>query len=123
MPSAILIMDDDEAVRDAMQRVLTRLGHPIVAVATAAEAVQACESGEPAIALVVADLSLAGAGFAGRLAGAQAVVYVSGLTRSAATRRGLLVDGDLLVSKPFTTAALRSAVATALANGSPEESR
>jgi DNA-binding response OmpR family regulator len=110
--AAIMIMEDDEAVRDAMQRILVRLGHPIVTVATAAEAVESC--GREVPALVIADLSLAGSGFVQRLSGSPSIIFVSGLTRSAASRRGLLEDGDVLVSKPFTSASLRSAVAAAL---------
>jgi CheY-like chemotaxis protein len=110
--AAILIMEDDDEVREAIERILARLDRPIVTVATAADAVERCGRDVPA--LVLADLSLAGAGFALRLPGTPPVIYVSGLTRSAAIRRGLLEEGDVLVSKPFTSAGLRSAVERAL---------
>jgi DNA-binding NtrC family response regulator len=115
---AILIMDDDEAVREAIERILARRGRSVRAVTTAAEARTAVT--DPSVALVVADLSAAGPGFSRSIAEIRPdlrVIYVSGRTRSAALRQGLLDADDALISKPFTMSQLRTAVAEALAKG------
>jgi DNA-binding response OmpR family regulator len=121
-PGAILIMDDDPDVRDAMARILARLGRPVLVAATIDEARRRCEDGPP-VRLIVADLGLvapeagAASGLADRLGCGPPrprVVYVSGLTRSVAERRGLLTATDVLVTKPFTAAVLRAAVTAAL---------
>jgi two-component system, cell cycle sensor histidine kinase and response regulator CckA len=114
---AILIVDDDEAMRAAMGRILAGRGRPVVAVATAGAAIEISDADDPPVALVIADLSVTGSDFGRRIAQTRpgiAVVYVSGLSRSAAQRRGLIGTDEPLVVKPFTATHLRTVVSAAL---------
>jgi DNA-binding response OmpR family regulator len=120
--NALLVLDDDDLMREAMRRILESHGHIVTAVATAADAIDVCEASNAAglagwLGLVVADAGAAGAEFSARVARARpglAVVYVSGLSRPLAERRGLITAGDMFVAKPFSAAALVTAVQAAL---------
>ena len=120
--NALLVLDDDDLMREAMRRILQAHGHTVTAVATAADAIDVCEASNAAglagwLGLVVADAGAAGAEFSARVARARpglAVVYVSGLSRPVAERRGLITAGDMFVAKPFSAAALVTAVQAAL---------
>jgi DNA-binding response OmpR family regulator len=120
---AVLVLDDDDLMREAMRRMLEARGHVVATVGTAADAIEFCEASNAAgadgwVALVVADAGAAGADFSGRISAARpglTVVYVSGLSRPAAERRGLIAAGDMFVPKPFSAADLSAAVQTALA--------
>lgn len=120
--NALLVLDDDDLMREAMRRILESHGHIVTAVATAADAIDVCEASNAAglagwLGLVVADAGAAGAEFSARVASARpglAVVYVSGLSRPVAERRGLITAGDMFVAKPFSAAALVTAVQAAL---------
>ena len=119
---AVVVLDDDDLLREAMRRILEARGHVVVPVATAADAIEFCEASNAAgvdgwVALVVADAGAAGADFGTRVSTARpglTVVYVSGLSRPAAEQRGLIAAGDMFVAKPFSAAALSAAVQTAL---------
>jgi DNA-binding response OmpR family regulator len=121
-PGMVLVLDDDDLMRDAMRRILEAHGHTVATAKTAADAIEFCEASNAAgvagwISLVIADAGVAGADFSTRVAAARpglAVVYVSGISRPVAERRGLITAGDMFVAKPFSAAALAEAVRAAL---------
>jgi len=121
-PGMVLVLDDDDLMRDAMRRILETHGHTVATAKTAADAIEFCEASNVAgvagwISLVIADVGAAGVDFSTRVAAARpglAVVYVSGISRPAAERRGLITAGDMFVAKPFSAAALAEAVRAAL---------
>jgi DNA-binding response OmpR family regulator len=121
-PGMVLVLDDDDLMRGAMRRILEARGHAVATAETAADAIEFCEASNAAgvagwISLVIADVGSAGADFSTRVAAARpglAVVYVSGISRPVAERRGLITSGDMFVAKPFSAAALAEAVRAAL---------
>ena len=121
-PGMVLVLDDDDLTREAMRRILEARGHTVATAATAAEAIEFCEASNAAgvagwISLVIADVRAAGADFGVRVASARpglTVVYVSGVSRPVAERRGLITAGDMFVAKPISAAALDIAVRAAL---------
>lgn len=121
-PGMVLVLDDDDLMREAMRRILEARGHTVATAETAADAIEFCEASNAAgvagwISLVIADLGAAGAEFGTRVASARpglGVVYVSGISRPVAENRGLISARDMFVAKPFSAAALDAAVRAAL---------
>jgi DNA-binding response OmpR family regulator len=121
-PGMLLVLDDDDLMREAMRRILEARGHTVATAETAAEAIEFCEASNVAgvagwISLVIADVGAAGADFGTRIASARPgldVVYVSEISRPVAERRGLITAGDMFVAKPISAAALDIAVRAAL---------
>lgn len=121
-PGTLLVLDDDDLMREAMRRILEARGHTVATAESAADAIELCEASNAAgaagwISLVIADVGAAGAEFGTRVASARpglAVVYVSGISRPMAENRGLVGASDVFVAKPFSAAALDAAVRAAL---------
>jgi DNA-binding response OmpR family regulator len=118
----VLVLDDDDLMREAMRRMLEARGHTVETAETAADAIEFCEATNAAgvagwISLVIADVGAAGAEFGTRVASARpglTVMYVSGISRPVAEDRGLIGTGDMFVAKPFSASALDAAVRAAL---------
>ena len=121
-PGMVLVLDDDDLMREAMRRILEARGHTVATAETATDAIEFCEASNAAgvdgwISLVIADVGAAGLAFGTRVASARpglAVVYVSGISRPVAENRGLIDASDMFVAKPFSAAALDAAVRAAL---------
>jgi DNA-binding response OmpR family regulator len=121
-PGAVLVLDDDDLMREAMRRILEARGHTVATAATAAEAIEFCEASNAAgvagwLDLVVADAGAAGVKFGTRVASARpglGVLFVSSLSRPIAEDRGLINPTDRFVAKPFSAAALVDAVRASL---------
>jgi DNA-binding response OmpR family regulator len=121
-PGAVLVLDDDDLMREAMRRILEARGHTVATAASAAEAIDFCEASNAAgvagwLDLVVADAGAAGVKFGPRVASARpglGVLFVSSLSRPIAENRGLISASDRFVAKPFSAAALTDAVRAAL---------
>ncbi len=111
----ILVLDNDELMRDAMRRILDHRGHTVLTAATPADAVRLAATGD--VAIVVADVTAAGPGLAARLGPRVGVVFVSGLSRAAAESRDLIPPGATFIGKPFTTAQPRATVDAVLGAG------
>jgi signal transduction histidine kinase/ActR/RegA family two-component response regulator len=116
----ILLAEDDEAVRTLAVRTLAEAGYTVLAApdAEAARAIAAAHDGT--IDLLVADVVMPdrnGRELADELRRARPslpVVFMSGYTEDSVLRRGVLLGETPFVPKPFSPAALRRAVRSAL---------
>ena len=118
--ATVLVVDDEEDLREAMRRMLERRGFATLTAADPAEAEALCRDHRGSIDLLLTDLTLPGA--SGReLARAATsirpdlrVLYVSGLPKDIAVGQGLVDEEAALVQKPFTSDRLADAVRRAL---------
>lgn len=117
---AILVVDDDEAVRAYSVEALRELGHPTIEAGDAAQALEALKAHSD-IALLFSDIGLPG-GMNGRELADEAQRLRPGLKvlLTTAYAGGMLVSGGRLepglqlLSKPFTEGALAAKVRAAL---------
>jgi len=118
----VLLVEDDEAVRTAVLRMLHKMGFAVLEAenADAGFRIAAAASGD--IDLVVTDLmmpGMSGSEFATKLAAAHPglkVVLTSGYTDDAVVRRGLLGAAHAFLQKPFTSDQLASVISELLEN-------
>jgi two-component system cell cycle sensor histidine kinase/response regulator CckA len=113
---AIVVIDDDASMLEVIRLILDRRGHRVLTARTAERALALCVA-SPDVSLLVADVGAAGPGLSERVAALGrevTVVYVSGLPRGAARRRGLIESGAWFVGKPFTADELHATVTAAL---------
>jgi DNA-binding NtrC family response regulator len=112
----VLVVDDEEDLREAMRRMLERRGFATLTAAGQAEAEAVCRDHGGTIDLLLTDLTLPGAsgGDLARVATSMRpdlrVLYVSGLPKEVAVGRGLVAKEAALVQKPFTSDRLAEAV-------------
>ena len=116
----VLVVDDEEDLRDIMRRMLERRGFATLVAGYVDEALTACRDHDGPIDVLVTDLNLPGASGAelSRAAGALRpdlrVVYISGLPKDLAVAKGLIDEDAVLVKKPFTSDTLIQALRAAL---------
>ncbi|HYC30649.1 MAG TPA: MASE1 domain-containing protein, partial [Gemmatimonadales bacterium] len=112
----VLLVEDEEMVREIAARALTEAGYRVLQAESGTRALQVLgETGER-ISLLLTDVVMPGIG--GRELAAQVtrlrpgvpVLYTSGYTDGEILRRGLLDPGAAFLAKPFTTDALVRAV-------------
>jgi cyclic di-GMP phosphodiesterase len=114
----ILVIDDDAVIRDLMSEILREAGYDVVAAATAAEVAEHLTNSE--VDLVVSDIVMPELSGLELLEAVRVhrpslpVLLVTGADTYENLSEALTRGADGLVSKPFTHAALRDAVATAL---------
>lgn len=103
----VLIVDDEEDLREIMKRMLERRGFDTLTAGDPQEALAACRDHPGDIDILVTDLGLPGVG-GGELSRAaidlrpgMRVVYISGLPKELAVADGLIGSDALLVKKPF----------------------
>jgi CheY-like chemotaxis protein len=112
----VLVVDDEEDLRDIMRRMLERRGYDTLVAGDSESAIAACRDHQGDIDVLVTDLGLPGAsgGELSRTATAlrpgMKVVYISGLPKDIAVTKGLIGDDALLVKKPFTSELLIDAL-------------
>ena len=112
----VLVVDDEEDLRDIMRRMLERRGFDTLVAGDSEQAIATCRDHQGDIDVLVTDLGLPGAsgGDLSRTAIAlrpdMGVVYVSGLPKDIAVTKGLIRDDALLVKKPFTSELLIEAL-------------
>lgn len=117
----VLVVDDEEDLRDIMRRMLERKGFQTLVAGDPQQAVDTCKEHVGQINLLLTDLSLPGgsgsdlAREASALRPEMRVVYISGLPREIALDQGLIGDDARLIRKPFTSDALVETVRSALA--------
>jgi signal transduction histidine kinase len=109
---SVLVLEDDEAVRGAVVRILTRLGYKVTATEHAAEALAkiALPGGTPD--LLITDVVMPEMN--GRQVAERAiaicpklkVLYISGYTDDVVLQHGILARGVAYLSKPITPEAL-----------------
>ena len=112
----ILVVEDEDAVRRAAERILRNAGYHVLGAANAAEALLLCERFGEHIDLLLTDVvmpQMSGRELADRLREQRpslAVLYTSGYTDDAIVRHGVLEAGTNFIGKPFAAAALAQKV-------------
>jgi CheY-like chemotaxis protein len=104
----ILLVEDDQGVREMATKMLTRLGYQIVPVATPTEAMHFIESGGQSIDLLLTDVVMPGMNgkeladlLARRLPNLK-ILFMSGYTPNVVAHRGVLSEGVNFIQKPFS---------------------
>ena len=117
----VLVVDDEEDLRDIMRRMLERRGFDTLVAGDSEQAIATCRDHDGEIDVLITDLGLPGAsgGDLSRTAIAlrpdMGVVYVSGLPKDIAVTKGLIGNDALLVKKPFTSELLIEALRLVIA--------
>ncbi|MET0496559.1 MAG: response regulator [Actinoplanes sp.] len=117
----VLVVDDEEDLRDIMRRMLERRGYATLVAADSEQAIALCREHPGVIDVLVTDLGLPGpsggdlARMACDLRPEMGVVYISGLPKDIAISKGLIDQDALLVKKPFTSDLLLEALRQILA--------
>jgi CheY-like chemotaxis protein len=118
-PSAgetVLLVEDQDDVRELTARVLRREGYVVLEAASGAEALATAASHTGAIHLLLTDVvmpGLSGRQVAEQLTGVRPeirVLFMSGYTDNVIAQRGVLEAGTAFLSKPFTPDALADKV-------------
>ena len=108
----ILVVEDDEIVRNLTCQALRRYGYQVVEAADGGEALLACERHPEMIPLMITDVvmpQMSGPELAARLQQLHPetqVLYISGYTGDAVVRHGLSTAALFFLQKPFTPRAL-----------------
>jgi len=112
----ILLVEDDQMVRDLAGAVLTACGYTVLVVDSALAVVSRCEQHPGAIHLLLTYVVMPGTG--GREVAKQVVaqrpgikvLYMSGYTTNAIVHHGVLDEGTFFLQKPFTPTSLAAKV-------------
>ena len=103
----VLVLEDEDAVRSVVQRILERHGYSVHAVASGSEALRVAREQGGRIDLLLADVILpemSGPEAAERIATEwpeTRVLFMSGYPKDEVFRRGLVEPGTALLQKPF----------------------
>jgi nitrogen-specific signal transduction histidine kinase len=110
-PETVLVVEDEEVVREVAARLLQRQGYRVLVAANADEALQLFEQ-HASIDVLLTDVVMPGASgpeltreLAERRPGLKAI-YMSGYTDEAIAQHGVLNPGIALLRKPFTSETL-----------------
>ncbi len=120
----VLVVEDDEMVRESLLEQLASLGYTALASADAADALKILEA-RADVVLLFTDVVLPG-GMNGRQLAEEAcrrtpnlkVLYTSGYSQNAIVHHGRLDPGVLLLAKPYRKSDLARALRQALGSGS-----
>ncbi len=116
MGGTVLIVEDEEGVRELARRVLELEGYQVVEARGGGEAVSALEQFGPDINLVISDVILpdmAATELDRKMVRSRPdlpIVYMSGYSRTEVLERGLVPPERPFIQKPFTAADLTNAV-------------
>jgi two-component system, cell cycle sensor histidine kinase and response regulator CckA len=108
----ILVVEDEEAVRNLAGRILSEVGYTVLAAANGHEALLICERHQEAISLVLTDIIMPQMGgkqlaeHLARLYPNLRVLFMSGYTDDAIVKHGVLDEGTHFIGKPFSPADL-----------------
>ncbi len=108
----ILLVEDEEAVRTMVSKILKNKGYTVLEAAHSKEAFEICERHEGPIHLMVTDVimpQMSGRELAERLASIlpeMRVLYMSGYPDNTIVQHGVLEPGTAFLQKPFTLNAL-----------------
>jgi CheY-like chemotaxis protein len=108
----ILLVEDEEAVRELASRILSAKGYSVVAAKSTKEAEQFSEKHAGEIHLLLTDIIMpvtSGRELARRITGRHPrtrVLYMSGYTDNVLAQGGVLEAGLSFLQKPFTPSAL-----------------
>jgi DNA-binding response OmpR family regulator len=123
----VLVVDDEEDLRDIMRRMLERRGFATLVAGDSDQALAVCREHPGVIDVLVTDLGLPGvsggdlARNASGLRPEMGVVYISGLPKDIAVTKGLIGADSLLVKKPFTSDLLLEALRSILDQKPPPD--
>ena len=112
----VLVVEDEDALREVARRILTRNGHTVLAAATGTEALHLAASYDGQIDLVLTDVvmpGMLGKEVAERIRVTRpgiAVLFMSGYAQPVLSSQGTLDPGVILVEKPFTENGLMTKV-------------
>jgi len=104
----VLVVEDEQAVRELTVKMLKQLGYVVVAAASGAEAVEISRAYPDRIALLVTDVvmpNMSGRQVADQLLAARPdlkVLYLSGYTENTVIHHGVLENGVDFLPKPFS---------------------
>jgi PAS domain S-box-containing protein len=107
--ACILVVEDEDPVRDVVGRILRREGFDVVDVASGAEAVEICSERPSRIDLLLTDVVMplmsgpALRDLVQPLRPEMRVMFMSGSTDEIIARRGVLGSGEALINKPFNS--------------------
>jgi two-component system cell cycle sensor histidine kinase/response regulator CckA len=116
----VLIVDDEEGLRELARRLLERHGYTVLVAANAIEATRLVEA-HPSIDVLLTDVVMPGASgpeLTRRLIEqrpALRVIYMSGYTEEAIVHHGVVKPGVAFLNKPFTFESLGQAIRDVLA--------
>jgi two-component system, cell cycle sensor histidine kinase and response regulator CckA len=115
-PGTVLVIEDEDGVRDLVHRVLQDQGHQVLAAADGDGALALLENKERALDLVLSDIIVPGIGTSEldqkirELRPEVPVLYMSGYSREEMIERGLIDPGRPFLQKPFTAEELTEVV-------------
>jgi PAS domain S-box-containing protein len=118
-PETVLVVEDDESVRDLVSRMLSGTGYNVLVARSGHEAVVLAKEAK-AIHLLLTDVimpEMSGRVVAERVAAFHPgvkILYMSGYTDNVVAHHGILEEGVSFLQKPFTTHTLASKVREAL---------
>jgi PAS domain S-box-containing protein len=122
----ILLVEDDDAVRKLVSRVLEAQGYAVIAAWDGAEGLRLADAHKGPIHMLLSDVimpRMGGPSLADNLSKSRPslkVLYMSGYTPEAALRGGVLPSGVELLQKPFTLESLTRKVREVLDRGALE---
>jgi CheY-like chemotaxis protein len=108
----ILLVEDDQALRELVQEVLELAGYQVLEAVTGEAAISICEHREKTIHLLVTDVvmpEIVGPELAERLLALHPemrTLYISGYADDAIVHHGVLAEGTNFLAKPFSPRAL-----------------
>jgi PAS domain S-box-containing protein len=108
----ILLVEDDEEVRNVATRILRRNGYRVLEAGSGADALRVCEEESEPVDLIVTDIvmpEMNGSELAQKIREKQPdarILFTSGYTEDAVVRQSLLNPGEAFIEKPFTPASL-----------------
>jgi len=114
--TTVLVVDDEEDLRDIMSRILTRGGFAPLTAADVGPAIEVCREHPGTIDILVTDLTLPGGSgtelsrLALEMRPQMRVIFISGLPQEMAEAEGLIPPGSVLIKKPFSRADLLAAL-------------
>jgi PAS domain S-box-containing protein len=123
---SILLVEDDNAVRQVAKAMLERQGYQVIEMASPEEAISFCAAGKGAIDLILTDVVMPGMHGREMIAQIEAllpgvpVLYMSGYPEEMIDPHGVLEEGIHFIRKPFDMDALQKALASLL---QPEKNR
>ena len=123
--ASVLVVDDDEHVREAVSRVLAAAGHEVRVAATARSAMDAIASHAAEADLLLTDVvmpDMPGTELAARLRERRPdlrVLFMSGHDDDRLSVQGVLADGVHLIFKPFDGPTILERVRAVLASDNP----